>query len=128
MLPYSGTLSAEFVLPLKGYEKLSILLTYRSKNIGTQDFIEQMTYLTTLHKPDLVLGDFNINALKDSPLCDTMRQNGYTLLGSEPTHIMGGLLDHVYIKNNSNLFDKLTLQIHPVYYSDHDAILLNFSV
>ena len=101
LLPYNGTLFAEFILPFKAFEKLSVLLTYRSKDIEVQDFIGQITYLITLHNPDLVLCDFNINALKDLPLLDTMRQSDYTLLGSEPTHIMGALLDHVYIKNNT---------------------------
>ena len=92
---------AEFILPFKASEKLSALLTYRSKDIEVRDFIGQITYLITMHNPDLVLGDFNINALKDPPLLDTIRQSDYTLLGSEPTHIMGVLLDHVYIKNNT---------------------------
>ena len=43
-----------------------------------------------------------------------MRQIDYTLLASEPTHIMGALLVHVYIKNNTIFFfGKLTLQMHP---------------
>ena len=88
---------AKFILPFKAFEKLSVLLTYRSKDIEVQDFVGQIT----LHNPDLVLGDFNINALQDSSLLDTMRQSDYTLLGSEQTHIMGALLDHVYIKNNT---------------------------
>ena len=71
-----------------------------------------------MHNPDLVLRGFNINALKNSPILDTMIQSDYALLGSEPTHI-----DHVYGKNNAILFGKLTLQTHPVYYSDHDVIL-----
>ena len=68
---------------------MSILLTYRTNNFNIQDFIEQITHLITFHKPDLVLGDFNINALRDSPLLGTMKQYGYTLSGTEPIHVMG---------------------------------------
>ena len=39
---------------------------------------------------------------------------------------MGGLLDHVYIRNNANFFGKAALQTQPVYYSDHDTIILNW--
>ena len=78
-------------------EKVSILPTYRGNNFNVQDSIRQITHLITFHKPDIVLGEFNINALRDSPLLDKMRQYGYTLLRTEPTHTMGGLLDHVYI-------------------------------
>ena len=61
---------------------------------------------TSQDQPDLVLVDFNINALRDSPLLDTMRQRQYvyTLLGTELTQIMGGLLGHIYIRNNANFF------------------------
>ena len=107
---------------------MSILLTNRGNNFNVQDFIGQITYLITFRKPDLVLVNFNINALRDSPFLDTMRQYGYTLLGTEPTHIIGGLLDHDYIRNNANFFGKVTLQTQPVYYSDHDAIILNWSI
>ena len=51
-----------------------------------------------------LFGDLNINALRDLPFLNTMRQYGYTLLGTGPTQIMGGLLDHVYIRNNTNFF------------------------
>ena len=57
-----------------------------------------------------------------------MGQYGYTLLGTEPTHITGVLLDHVYIQNNANFFGKMALQTQPVYYSDHDIFILNWSV
>ena len=40
---------------------------------------------------------------------------------------MGGLLDHVYIRNNANFFGTATPQTQPVYYSDHDTIILNWS-
>ena len=93
---------------LKHLRNIYVLLTYKSKDIGVQDFIGQIVYLITLHNPDLVLADFNINALKNSPLLNTMKQSDYTLLGSGPTYIMGTLLDHVYIKEY-NFFGKLTL-------------------
>ena len=78
-LQYSSTLFAEFIVQLlQGFVEVPILLTYRSNNFNVQDFIGQLTHLITFHKPHLVLGDFNINALRDSSLIDTMRQYGYT--------------------------------------------------
>ena len=126
ILQYNSTLFAEFIVQLvQGFEKVSILLTYIGNYVNVRDFIGQITVIK-FHKPDLVLCDFNINTLRDAPLLDTMRQYGYTLSGTEPTHIMVGLLDHVYIRNNANLFGKVKLQTQPVYYSDHDAIILNW--
>ena len=87
------------------YDCFKILLTYRSNNLNVQDFIGQVTYLITFYKPDLVLVDFNINALRNScPLLNTVRQYGYTLLGTESMHIMGRLLSHVYMRNNAKKF------------------------
>ena len=80
---------------LQGFEEVSILVTYRSDNFNIQEFIEEITRLLTFHRPDLVLDGFNINSLKDSVFLETIRQYGYTLLGTEPTYIMGRLLNHV---------------------------------
>ena len=74
------------------------------------------------HKADFVFIDFEINALRDLPPLETMKQYGYTLLRTESTHIMHGLLDHAYIRNNA----KVTPQTQPVYYSDQDALILNW--
>ena len=41
ILQYNSTLFAEFIVPLlQGFEKVSILLTYRRNNFNVQDFIE----------------------------------------------------------------------------------------
>ena len=130
---YSGILFAEFHDPFnRNFEKISVLLLYRSNNssnnVAVLHFITEINFLITLHKPDLVLGDFNINALANPSLLDTIKHQGYTLLGNEPTHIMGGLLDQVYVKNHVSYFDKINLVTKPVYYSDHDAIFLNWSI
>ena len=89
------------------------MLIYRSINCNVQDFIGKITDLLKFHRPDLVLDGFNINPLKDSPFLETIRQYGYTLLGTEPTYIMDGLLNHM---------------TQPVYYLDHDPIVLNWSI
>ena len=57
-----------------------------------------------------------------------MRQYGYILLGIEPTHIMDGLLNHVYIRNNANILGKVRLQTQPVFYLAHGSITVNCSV
>ena len=57
---YNCTLFAEFFVQiLQGFEKGSILLSYRSNNFNVQEFTRKISHLITFHKPDLVLGDFN---------------------------------------------------------------------
>ena len=67
---------------------------------------EKNISLSILQYDSTLFEDFNINALRDSPFLDTMRQYGYTLLGTEPTNVMGGLLDHVYRRNNANFLTR----------------------
>ena len=80
------------MVPLpQGFEKISILLIYRSNSFNAQDFKGRITHLIIFNKPDYVLDDFNNNALRNLPLLEvTKQQYGYTLLGTEPAHIMGG--------------------------------------
>ena len=100
----------------------------RSNNFNGEEFVRQITHLITINKPYLVFTDFNINALRDLLLLDTMRQYGYILLGSEPADIMDGLLDHVYIRNNANILGKVRLQTQSVFYLAHDSITVNCSI
>lgn len=80
---------------------------------------------------DIILGDFNIDTLTTSCNVTTLQHllssnmNGYRQSINEPTHIDGGLLDHVYNKENMfHLFDidkmKICMNI-----SDHDAVKIN---
>ena len=73
------------------------------------------------HRPTFLVGDFNINFLnnpKDGILTKIM-SNGFQQLVAQPTHIEGGLLDHIYCKRLS--FEPLVAINFP-YYSDHGAI------
>ena len=122
ILQYNSTLFAEFVVQLlQGFEKVSILLTYKSNSFNVEDFKGQITHLIVSHKPYLVLGDFDINALRDSSLLDIMRHYRYTLFGIETTHVMGGLLDHIYIRNKANFYGKMRFQTQTAYYLHNDC-------
>ena len=59
ILQYNSTLFEEFIVQLlQGFQKVSILLIYRSNNSNVQDFTGQITHLITFHKPD-----FNIKVI-----------------------------------------------------------------
>lgn len=72
---------------------------------------------------DVILGDFNVNALsEENYFLDYLTE--YKQVVTEPTHISGSLIDHIYVhKNLFNTFDVETL-VKIVYFSDHDAIKL----
>ena len=71
----------------------------------------------------IVFGDMNVD-LKKHPmnnLTKSLTDIGFQQIVLSPTHIMGGILDHVYAYCKTSA--KCTLcKIHPLYYSDHDAV------
>ena len=108
-----------------------ILLLYRSHQESLQSFINTLNRFLEHHSDiDIILGDFNIDILSSNSeetatqqLFDTM--HGYRQIINEPTHIDGGLLDHVYIKENMfHLFDIEKIKIC-VNISDHDVVKIN---
>jgi len=76
---------------------------------------------------DLVLGDFNINGY-DKEACAQLNEimRDYELVLDFPTHIDGGMLDHMYVRNYlAKDFHIKTLR-KCVNMSDHDAIKIVF--
>ena len=76
-----------------------------------------------MYQIDFVLGDFNINGL-DVDSCRLLKEIlfNYELMLDFPTHIDGGMLDHVYVsKNVMESFDAKILK-KCINMSDHDAI------
>ena len=78
-----------------------------------------------MEKRLIVLGDVNVD-LKKHPMNNftkALTEIGFRQLVSSPTHILGGILDHVY--TYCPVTGMCTLnKIHPLYYSDHDAVTL----
>ena len=94
---------------------------YRSPNLLPNLFLENLTSWTDEEKPDILLGGFNLDALcYDSYTPLQQRLENYELLVSEPTHMDGGLLDHVYIAKSFSTVKVSATVIKNVYFSDHD--------
>ena len=106
-------------------ESVKIGLLYCSPNLLPNLFLENLTSWIDEEKPDILLGDFNLDALcYNSYTRLQQRLENYKLLVSEPTHMDGGLLDHVYIAKSFST-DKVSVTvIKNVYFSDHDTVKL----
>ena len=50
----------------------------------------------------------------------------FKLLVSAATHIEGGHIDHAYAMNVGNYAENPIVEIHPKYYSDHEAICISW--
>ena len=65
--------------------KVSIVLLYRNKASNIAQFTEHILYLIRSYKPNLVIGNFNLNALiLPNP---ALKNLNYHLMIAEPTHI-----------------------------------------
>ena len=104
-------------------QQLTILLLYRKNSQEMRVFMETLDYLLLSQSPDVVVGDFNINALKDNDgLMSTFEE--YHQIVSEPTHLAGSLLDHVYIKKPLLDLFSIDCNVETLYFTDHDACRL----
>ena len=69
---------------------------------------------------DIFPGDFDIDAFVRVRTLKEVFSN-YNLNVSEPTHLDGVLLNHVYIKKSFENGKPVTSVVNNVYFSDHDC-------
>ena len=82
--------------------------------------------LLSRRKPTLLTGDFNVcfNQNRNNFLTRNIERLGFKQLVTSATHVMGGLIDHAYWKDESEIWQEPELEKFSPYYSDHDAILI----
>jgi endonuclease/exonuclease/phosphatase family metal-dependent hydrolase len=97
---------------------------YRSSNGNSADLLTKLLEMMTPGKPLLITGDFNIcfmNHEKNRMSKGLLDKEGLHQLMTEPTHILGGHIDHVYWRNHHNIWMDPIIERYSPYYSDHDA-------
>ena len=82
-----------------------------------------------VQETDFILGDFNINLLKDSNEKQMLKNHlqDFHQIVEGPTHVDGGLIDHVYIRNF--LLKDFSTESMRVFInlSDHDAVTMRLT-
>ena len=100
-----------------------LLLLYGNPRTPLNVFLCKLSNFIRMYQIHLVLGDFNINGL-DKEACvrlnEIMRE--YKLVLDFPTHIDGGMLDHVYVLNYLTRDFHVKVLRKCVNMSDHDAV------
>ena len=113
-------------------KRLQVSVLYRSPTVPLRQFVQflikLLEHLSTFDVVSVVLGDMN-----DDRLCKSgsaverfMMQHGYTQLVKHTTTDHGTLLDHVYV--NMQHSGHVLIQVHDVYYSDHDIVYCSIPV
>ena len=98
---------------------LDIIAVYRSPSSDVKECTKAILAGFKRGQKTIVCGDFNVPIIpnKTNYLTGTLSSIGFQQLVSQPTHLQGNLLDHVYVNfQNGHWF------LHSTYYSDHDAI------
>ena len=109
----------------------NIITVYRSSSASCKDVLTSILKLCDENKLTVIGGDFNICALteKNNALVEGLIKAGFRQLVSEATHIKGRVIDHCYVREAVNSeMPPLTpkdVTVRSVYWSDHDAVMLN---
>jgi hypothetical protein len=106
------------------FQLFDLLSVYKFAEVSRIDeFTEQILEYVDLSRPVILIGDINIDLLKQpqNKFSKQLKDLRFVQLVNEATHISGGLLDHLYVYFPKDGHCEL-FKIHPLYYSDHDAV------
>ena len=102
---------------------VDVISVYRSDQGNSRELLTYLEAMITHGKPTLITGDFNICYLNHSGnrMSKGLEKMGFSQRIREATHIRGGHIDHVYWRDDSNVWKDPELELYSPYYSDHDA-------
>ena len=100
---------------------LDVINVYISRGANRANFLKDLGALARGSKPCFIVGDFNIDFLNDPTevIVKKITSSSFKQLVSTPTHVEGGLLDHIYVRDQTC---KYQVDINFPFYSDHGAI------
>ena len=107
-------------------ESLDVISVYRSQEGQIKKILNELSNLINWDKNTLICGDFNVcyNSNRSHKLITTLESFGFRQLVQEATHIKGGWIDHVYIRETETKLSVGCSLYSPYYCAlDHDALL-----
>ena len=101
--------------------KFDVINVYCSQRLNSAEFLRDLGSLAAPMQAGFIIGDFNVDFLHEpkAALIRKILSHGFKQILSHPTHMEGGLLDHVYHKG---LSWEPFANIDFPYYSDHGLI------
>ena len=109
---------------LATYANFDVISVYRfSEHHRLIEFTDNIMKLVNINHTVIILGDVNLDLNKNPTnlFTQTLQNFGFAQLVNHPTHILGGIINHVYFYSPTDASCRIN-KIHPVYYSDHDAV------
>ena len=104
--------------------KLDVIGIYRSQEGNVRDLILKLEALITSGRTTVIGGDMNICALANPKnyMSESLREMGFNQVVKNATHIEGGMIDHIYVKQGETKKVSYIIEEFPKYYSDHDGV------
>lgn len=106
-------------LMLKDYD-LQLILVYISKGCNFSNLAHEISQIIDSRLELMILGDFNYDKSESNALTKLFFRLNLKQLISNPTHIKGRTIDHVYISKTSKNEPKISLQYK--YFTDHCSL------
>ena len=93
-------------------------------SVPVNEVEDSLLELVDEQKITIICGDFNIcfEKNRNSRLIKGLEKQGFKQLNDQPTHLLGGHIDHVYSNKNSDV----EVTLYSPYYcaKDHDGLLI----
>ena len=107
-------------------EKFDVFGIYRSKDGDVRQMIGQLEEMIKENRTTVIGGDLNVCALKHHKnlITEKLKELKFQQIVKQATHIEGGLIDHLYIKQGDDTGVTWDLEIVPKYFTDHDCVRL----
>ena len=104
-------------------KSIDIINIYRAQNGSITRVVENIKKLLNIDRTTIIGGDINIcfNKDRNNMLTKNLLSLGFSQLMKNPSHIDGGLIDHLYFRKIGEEWN-ITFETYGKYYSDHDAI------
>ena len=84
---------------MASYQTFDLIAVYRfSENYQIEDFTSKIISLVNLSRTVVICGDINVDLVKypNNKFSKRLSGLGFIQLVDTPTHILGGIIDHVY--------------------------------
>ena len=108
------------------YDDFDVINIYRfSDGYNLSEFTSEILSLFDSSRRQIVLGDMNIDLLKNpnNLFSQSLQQRGFNQIVNRPTHVKGGLIDHIYYYSPNNAASCSLYKYHTVFWSDHTCLL-----
>ena len=104
-----------------------MLVIYITRAISLTQFCDWVEEFIRTRHVCKILGDFNINVLRKPVTKLSSSLTNFIQIIKEPAHLLGSLIDHVYI--HQDLLGNVNAEVKnfDFYFSDHDTVQISLT-